>query len=104
MLMALGLSAANSAVLGNRPTKVADTRSERRENNCITYSPRVASRWPRRLRLNSAGEGKQSPRALAAFVKRPQAALLKSAHVYSIWLAKQAVKRMFLLSWRAFSA
>jgi hypothetical protein len=41
--------------------------------------------------------GDVSPRALAAFVKRPQAALLKSAHVYSIELMKQPVKRMFLL-------
>jgi hypothetical protein len=46
--------------------------------------------------LNSAGEGKLSPRALAAFVKRPQAALLKSAHVHSIKGGKSAVKGMFL--------
>jgi hypothetical protein len=40
--------------------------------------------------------GDVSPRALAAFVKRPQAALLKSAHVHSIKGGKSAVKGMFL--------
>src|ERR1041384_3250110 len=86
--MVFGLSAANSAALGNRPNARTETNRERRENRVILTSTRLGpGAFPWRQEPVDGGGiwGPPSawrgdgPRALAAFVKRPASCKLKSA-------------------------
>src|SRR5688572_17494868 len=96
MRISLGLSCANSAVLGTRPTKSAEARIERRDQKAMITSTHRAAITPKRggridekagvfkttrPRLMATG---RAPTALAAFVKRPQAARSNRRYVLKL--------------------
>src|SRR6516164_2229116 len=105
MRISLGLSAARSCVLGSRASASVAARSERRDNSVMTTSMRLNldRGRAREGRLMKAGFFARrhwrggGPRALAAFVKRPQAACSNRRYIYFLGSPTRGVNENYLL-------